>query len=65
MVAPPPLREMPSGAPQGSDGLCPEQPFSSLTLPMALSASLRLTPEQFERLCLANPDAVLELAAEL
>ncbi|MFM7550961.1 MAG: Uma2 family endonuclease [Cyanobacteriota bacterium] len=64
MVAPPPLSEMPSGAPLGSDGPCPEQPFGSLTLPMALSASLRLTPEQFERLCLANPDAVLELAAD-
>jgi Uma2 family endonuclease len=64
MVAPPTLSEMPSGAPLGSDGLCPEQPFGSLTLPMALSASLRLTPEQFEQLCQVNPEAVLELAAD-
>jgi len=35
-----------------------------LTLPMALTASLRLTPEQFAQLCDANPDAVLELAAD-
>ena len=64
MVAPPTLKECPSGSPPGPDLLSPEQPFGSLTLPMALSASLRLTPEQFERLCLANPDAVLELAAD-
>ena len=25
---------------------------------------LRLTPEQFERVCRVNPDAVLELAAD-
>ncbi|MCS5693081.1 Uma2 family endonuclease [Cyanobium sp. FGCU-6] len=31
---------------------------------MALSASLRLTPEQFEQLCQVNPEAVLELAAD-
>jgi Uma2 family endonuclease len=31
---------------------------------MALTASLRLTPEQFAQLCDANPDAVLELAAD-
>jgi Uma2 family endonuclease len=31
---------------------------------MALTASLRLTPEQFAELCAANPDAVLELAAD-
>ncbi|MFM9101668.1 MAG: Uma2 family endonuclease, partial [Cyanobium sp.] len=64
MVAPPTLSEMPSGAPLGPDGLCPEQPFGSLTLPMALSASLRLSPEQFEQLCQGNPEAVLELAAD-
>jgi len=64
MVAPPTLKDVPNGSPSGPDLLGTEQPFSSLTLPMALSASLRLTPEQFERLCLANPDAVLELAAD-
>jgi Uma2 family endonuclease len=31
---------------------------------MALTASLRLTPEQFAQVCDANPDAVLELAAD-
>ena len=31
---------------------------------MALTASLRLTPGQFAELCAANPDAVLELAAD-
>jgi Uma2 family endonuclease len=31
---------------------------------MALTASLHLTPEQFAQLCDANPDAVLELAAD-
>jgi len=35
-----------------------------LTLPAPLSASLRFTPEQFEQLCQANPDAVLELSAD-
>ncbi len=35
-----------------------------LTLPAPLSASLRFTPEQFEQLCQANPDAVLELTAD-
>jgi Uma2 family endonuclease len=35
-----------------------------LTLPRQLSAALRLTPAQFADLCAANPDAVLELAAD-
>ena len=39
-------------------------PFESITLPLLLSGSLRLTPEQFAELCHANPDAVLELAAD-
>lgn len=64
MLAPPPPREMPSAMPEGPDILSPDQPFGSLTLPVALTASLRLTPEQFERLCQANPEAVLELAAD-
>lgn len=37
---------------------------SGLTLPMALTATLRLTPEEFTEVCAANPDAVLELAAD-
>jgi Uma2 family endonuclease len=31
---------------------------------LQLPWDLRLTPEQFERVCQANPDAVLELAAD-
>ncbi|MFN7872055.1 MAG: Uma2 family endonuclease, partial [Cyanobacteriota bacterium] len=37
---------------------------SPLNLPQTLTASLRLTPDQFGELCAANPDAVLELAAD-
>jgi Uma2 family endonuclease len=37
---------------------------AALTLPASLSASLRLTPEQFSELCAHNRDAVLELAAD-
>jgi len=33
-------------------------------VPLLLPWDLRLTPEQFERVCLANPEAVLELAAD-
>jgi Uma2 family endonuclease len=32
--------------------------------PLLLPLDLRLTPEQFERLCQANPEAVLELDAD-
>ncbi len=32
--------------------------------PLQLPWDLRLTPEQFERVCQANPEAVLELAAD-
>jgi Uma2 family endonuclease len=32
--------------------------------PLHLPLDLRLTPEQFERVCQANPEAVLELAAD-
>jgi Uma2 family endonuclease len=32
--------------------------------PLQLPWQLRLTPEQFEEVCQANPDAVLELAAD-
>jgi Uma2 family endonuclease len=44
--------------------LIPEQPCGSLTLLVPLSGSLRLTPEQFAELCQANPEAVLEPAAD-
>lgn len=57
--------EAPPTSKQASPGLLsPEQPFGSITLPLILSGSLRLTPEQFAELCQANPDAVLELAAD-
>ncbi|KAF0652282.1 hypothetical protein L107_15382 [Cyanobium sp. Copco_Reservoir_LC18] len=35
-----------------------------LTLPRQLSEALRLTPAQYAELCAANPEAVLELAAD-
>ena len=37
---------------------------AALSLPIALTSQLRLSPEQFAELCDANPDAVLELAAD-
>lgn len=37
---------------------------AGLTLPLALTGTLRLTPEEFAEVCAANPDAVLELAAD-
>jgi len=58
MLAPPRPLEIPSGQEAG-DGL-PE----SLNLPASLCADLRFTPEQFAELCQANPEAVLELAAD-
>jgi Uma2 family endonuclease len=40
-------------------------PFATAGLePLQLPWTLRLTPEQFELVCQANPDAVLELAAD-
>jgi Uma2 family endonuclease len=33
-------------------------------MPLLLPPDLRLTPEQFEQVCQANPDAVLELTAD-
>jgi len=56
-------------APRSSQPACPgllspEQPYGSITLPLLHSSSLRLTPDQFAELCQANPDAVLELAAD-
>ena len=36
--------------------------MEALSLPLAVAASLRFTPEAFAELCAANPDAVLERA---
>ena len=62
MLAPPRQPELPPKppAPEASELGLPE----ALTLPASLCAGLRLTPEQFEGLCQANPEAVLELAAD-
>jgi Uma2 family endonuclease len=58
MLAPPRPLEIPCGEECGA-GL-PEW----LNLPASLCAGLRFTPEQFAALCQANPEAVLELAAD-
>lgn len=58
MLAPPRPLEIPSGQ-EADDGL-PE----SFNLPASLCVGLRFTPEQFAELCQANPEAVLELAAD-
>jgi Uma2 family endonuclease len=58
MLAPPRQPEPP--APEAREIGLPE----ALTLPTGLCAGLRFTPEQFEVLCQANPEAVLELAAD-
>ncbi len=42
----------------------PSPPAADLPAPLQLPWDLRLTPDQFERVCQANPDAVLELAAD-
>ena len=64
MLAPASPQAPPSSQPACPGLLCPEQPFGSITLPLLHSSSLRLTPDQFAELCQANPDAVLELAAD-
>jgi Uma2 family endonuclease len=62
MLAPPRQPEPPPKPP------APEareiRPPEALTLPPSLWAGLRFTLEQFEVLCQANPEAVLELAAD-
>ena len=40
------------------------QPPGLEPTPLLLPRELRLTPEQFERVCQVNPEAVLELTAE-
>ena len=42
----------------------PGQAAASALAPLLLPLDLRLTPEQFALVCEANPDAVLELAAD-
>jgi Uma2 family endonuclease len=64
MLAPASPEAPPSSTPACPGLLSPQQPFGSITLPLIHSSSLRLTPEQFAELCQANPDAVLELAAD-
>ncbi|MCT0219809.1 Uma2 family endonuclease [Synechococcus sp. CS-1329] len=45
--------------------VAPPAPAASGSLaPLQLPWDLQLTPEQFEQVCQANPDAVLELAAD-
>jgi Uma2 family endonuclease len=53
---------LPSRGPSGEQW-CAGLP-ESLNLPASLCAGLRLTPDQFAELCQANPDAVLEQAAD-
>jgi Uma2 family endonuclease len=61
----PASRQAPPSSQQACPGLLsPEQPYGSITLPLLHSSSLRLTPNQFAELCQANPEAVLELAAD-
>jgi Uma2 family endonuclease len=64
MLAPASPEAPPSSTPACPGLLSPQQPFGSIALPLIHSGSLRLTPEQFAELCQANPDAVLELAAD-
>ncbi|MCX5951968.1 MAG: Uma2 family endonuclease [Cyanobacteria bacterium] len=58
MLAPPRPLQIPSGKEAGA--VLPE----FLHLPALVCAGLRFTPEQFAELCQANPEAVLELAAD-
>jgi Uma2 family endonuclease len=39
-------------------------PLAWSPAPLQLPADLRLTPEQFEQGCAANPEAMLELSAD-
>ena len=64
MLAPASPEAPPSSTPACPGLLSPQQPFGSIALPLIHSGSLRLTPEQFAELCQANPEAVLELAAD-
>ncbi|MFM7513065.1 MAG: Uma2 family endonuclease, partial [Cyanobium sp.] len=50
-------------APPAAAPAAPEAAVSGLA-PLLLPHDLRLSPEQFAQVCEANPDAVLELAAD-
>ena len=50
-------------APPAAAPAAPEA-FDNALAPLLLPHDLRLTPEQFAQVCEANPDAVLELAAD-
>lgn len=50
-------------APSAEAPTAPEAVDSAMA-PFLLPQDLRLTPEQFALVCEANPDAVLELAAD-
>jgi hypothetical protein len=58
MLAPPRPLESPS------EEICGDGLPEALRLPLSLCAGLRFTPDQFEALCQANREAVLELAAD-
>lgn len=64
-IAPPAASPSPGSPSPGSPatGSAAEAPGSALA-PLRLPPDLRLTPEQFALVCEANPDAVLELAAD-
>ena len=47
-----------------ANSLATAQPPELEPVPLLLPWYLRLTPEQFERVCKANPEAVLELSAD-
>lgn len=52
-------------APASALAPAPDSPLvQPLQLPPQLTGQLRLSPEQFELVCQANPEAVLELSAE-
>jgi Uma2 family endonuclease len=55
MTLAPPAASAPSG---------PAEPAVDSPSPLLLPPDLRLTPEQFELVCQANPEAVLELTAD-
>jgi Uma2 family endonuclease len=42
----------------------PQAPHTDFLAPLLLPADLRLSPEQFAAVCIANPQAVLELTPE-
>ncbi|MFZ9754097.1 MAG: Uma2 family endonuclease [Cyanobium sp.] len=59
-----PLRPQEPTPPQHASQALPLGMPEALSLPIGLCSDLRFTPEQFEALCQANREAVLELAAD-